>query len=945
MHLKFLARGRGAARAAADYLLGTHNAAGKERASVEVLRGDPNQVAAVADGLPFEHRYTSGVIAWSPDDTPTAAQVERVLDAFEKTAWAGLSPDRYAWSAVLHRDRGSGVHVHVFAARCDLATGRSLNIAPPGWQKTFDPLRDAFNYEHGWSRPDDPARARASRPSPPRAYRDAAAVRAGLDVEPDPRELIGEQLSERVASGEIKDRAGVVAALRAFGLEVTRQGRHYVTVRRPETGERWRLKGGLYEEDFDRDRFMRQQGGASADRPRAAGGDVSVRCCRYPALRRSGKHRRTASRSGPDTLPAQGHRPVLAVDNASIRLAHSHVHTGFAERLRGDDAAQAEALWQEVDATRLRRAEYHQTRYGGAGRRGAARGRAAGGVGDRAVRPAAAEPAGRDAGPESLDDHLRRELGGNAVVVAGDAVAARMRPTPEREAELLATPAGAALLQELGRREERILASAGSDRPIVEALEEQSERGVSGDVGIVERAQVIDRAQDLLEEDRAELEREEAALLEDAAGEELLRRARLEVLGNADREARSLVERQAVIDKAAAAAERKRRQDRVLRLFAAPGGDEQLLAALDERQPRWRQQATLPAGGIDLALDAAESRHRQPDPRRHQLVLEAETAFPGAPAAVWREAGAGVDRTGATDRYAGSVLDRLADRAYVRSLVAEEPARPAPPGLVKRVVEWVRERVGRLLGRLRPSKRAQRPDRSGSAGVEPERERAAAAERERRERTGARRLITAAQAAALKWGGILLASDTVVSAAESIGARPETSAGQRAILARVDWDTAPRRGLSTEDAGLRSRWLEEKRAAADQRHQQALAEWQALSWGRRRITRKPHRESPGLPGRKELAAARAELVGVVRAAMLAELERVAPSPAAAHRNEPAPPSTPLPGRGQFERPAEGRRPVRTPVRDWDAPPELSPPSPRGRRRPSKDRGHDPGLDR
>ena len=881
MHLKFLARGRGAAKAAADYLLGTHNAAGKERASVEVLRGDPNQVAAVADGLSFEHRYTSGVIAWSPDDRPTAAQVERVLDAFEKTAWAGLSPDRYAWSAVLHRDRGSGVHVHVFAARCDLGTGRSLNIAPPGWQKTFDPLRDAFNYEHGWSRPDDPARARASRPSPPRAYRDAAAVRAGLDVEPDPRELIGEQLSERVAGGEIKDRAGVVAALQAFGLEVTRQGRHYVTVQRPETGERWRLKGGLYEEDFDRDRFMRQQGAPSGDRPRAAG---------------------------------------------------------------GNDAAQAEALWQEVDATRLRRAEYHQTRYGGASRGGAARGRAAGGDGDRAVGAAAAEPAGRDAGPESLDEHLRRELGGDAVVVGGDAVAARMRPTPEREAELLATPAGATLLRELGRREERIRASAGSDRPIVEAIEEQSERGVSGDVGVVERAQVIDRAQDLLEEDRAELEREEAALLEDPAGEELLRSARLEVLGNADREARSLVEREAVLDRAAAAAERKRRQDRVLRLLEAPGGDELLLAALDERQPRWRQQATLPAAGIDLALDAAESGPRKPDPRRHQLVVEAEGAFPDAPVAVWREAGAGVDRTGATGRYAGSVLDRLTDRAHVRSLVADDPARPAAPGLVKRVIEWVRERVGRLFDRLRPSRPAQRPDRTGSAGVEPERERAAAAERERRERTQAQagKLITAAEAAARRWGGILLASDTVVSAAESIGARPETPAGQRAILDRIDWETVPVRGRSTEDAGLRSRWLEEKDAAADQRHQEALAEWQALSWGRRRITRKPRRESPGLPGPKELAAARAELVGVVWAAMLAELERVAPSPAAAHRNEP---STPLPGRGQVERPAEGRRPVRTPVRDWDAPPESSPPSPGRRRPPSRDRGHDPGLDR
>ena len=52
------------------------------------------------------------------------------------------------------------------------------------------------------------------------------------------------------------------------------------------------------------------------------------------ALRQSGKHRRTASRSGPGALPAQGHRPVLAVENASVRLARSHVHTGLPERLQ-----------------------------------------------------------------------------------------------------------------------------------------------------------------------------------------------------------------------------------------------------------------------------------------------------------------------------------------------------------------------------------------------------------------------------------------------------------------------------------------------------------------------------------------------------------------------------------------------------------------------------------
>ena len=105
MHIKFLARGTGSARAAADYLLGARDATGQLREGVEVLQGDPHRVAAVADALAFEHKYTSGVIAWAPDDTPTDAQIGAVIDAFEQTAWAGLEPDRYAWAAVVHRER------------------------------------------------------------------------------------------------------------------------------------------------------------------------------------------------------------------------------------------------------------------------------------------------------------------------------------------------------------------------------------------------------------------------------------------------------------------------------------------------------------------------------------------------------------------------------------------------------------------------------------------------------------------------------------------------------------------------------------------------------------------------------------------------------------------------------------------------------------------------
>ena len=302
------------------------------------------------------------MIAWSLEDAPSRSEVERVLDEFEETAWAGLDRDRYIWSAVQHRDHAGGVHVHIFAARCDLATGRSLNIAPPGWQKTFDPLRDAFNYEHGWSRPDDPARARPYRPSPHLAYLDAETLRAGWEVEPDRRALIGEHLLGRVTEGAVKDRAGVVAALEGLGFEVPRQGRHYVTILRPETGERLRLKGGLYEADFDRERFMRQRE-PSGDRERAD---------------------------------------------------------------RGADAKRAADAWRDLEEKRLKRAEYHRSRYGGGGRARAGGARDAAGAVERESGPVAAAVE-RAAVPESLAEHLRKELGDEAVVAAVDSMVERDR--------------------------------------------------------------------------------------------------------------------------------------------------------------------------------------------------------------------------------------------------------------------------------------------------------------------------------------------------------------------------------------------------------------------------------------------------------------------------------------------------------------------------------------
>ena len=404
------------------------------------------------------------------------------------------------------------------------------------------------------------------------------------------------------------------------------------------------------------------------------------------------------------------------------------------------------------------------------------------------------------------------------------------------------------------------------------------------------------------------------------------------------------------LDDAVATAEAlRKRVSRVRELFATPGGDAALVAALDRRSPSWSHTGT--PTDIERALDVAERRldRRQAVTWEHRVVLDAEQQFPNVPGAAWRQTGECFLDFTDPGRPARRLTRTLSDRARAVAIAAERPEPPAAPGLVKRLFEWVRERVERLLGRLRPSTAAHRQDRAGGGDVEPAGPAAAGREPAARDLVGP--LIAAARTAARQWGNTTPATDTLISAAASISARRETSASQRAVLEQINWETAPWVGRSTEAAGLRGRCSAEKDAAADQRHRQALSEWSALPRRRRWFTPRPERERPRPPSEQEVAVARGELFGVVRAAMAAELERVMPRPrppseptrtppaeTMRRHDAPSPPSrAPLRSDGEVERPAEANRPVRGPTRDTSSRPAAAMSPPR------RDRGHEPSF--
>ena len=394
------------------------------------------------------------------------------------------------------------------------------------------------------------------------------------------------------------------------------------------------------------------------------------------------------------------------------------------------------------------------------------------------------------------------------------------------------------------------------------------------------------------------------------------------------------------IDDALAPAEAlQKRASRLRDLFATPGGDAAFFADLEDRNPSWRRTAT--PIDIERALEYAEQRRerRLAAGWHHRVVLDAEQQFPGVPSAAWHQAGERFDDFTDTGRPGRSLARTLSDRARALAVAAERPEPPVAPGLVKRLFDWVRERVQRMLHRLRPPRAAQRPDRYAGGDVQPpraaaaERARVAAAERERRERHQADNVINAARAAARKWGGVPVATTTLVSVAESIGARPGTPAAHRAVLERIE-EAAPGSSLAIEAAALRRRCSAVKDAAADQRHQQALTEWDAQPWPLRQITARPIREHAGLPSPLELAAARRELAGVVGSAMRTELDRLMPQ-----RRPHSPPAADAPRRDQHQVEQPGERQRDLPVRSPDAPPRPAPTRTPARR----DRGYEPSF--
>ena len=201
-----------------------------------MLRGDPSRTEALIDAS--AHQWT--VISFAVEDAPNEAQQAEVI-----VALAGLTPEQYdmLWVRHSHEHR---VELHFCTPRFELTSGRSLNIAPPGYQNAFDSLRDVMNKTQGWADPMELERAQEARDTieaPSRAQG---------------RDELHAWILNQVSVGNITDRTSMIEALTEGGFDIPRAGKAYLTAHDPETGERWRLKGEIFHENWQADTAERE---------------------------------------------------------------------------------------------------------------------------------------------------------------------------------------------------------------------------------------------------------------------------------------------------------------------------------------------------------------------------------------------------------------------------------------------------------------------------------------------------------------------------------------------------------------------------------------------------------------------------------------------------------------------------------------------------------------
>lgn len=242
---------------AIDYFLGDDYYDKKDKKWKErepkpvILEGDPQAMKFICDKMEFKHKYTTGVLSFSPEETAMiAANPElknEILQDFKDFAFAGVPDCARQFLAIEHTHTEKGrLEIHYMIPRVHLESGKYRNPFPPNYNgkvgkgnnKAFIKENDAY-IDHacakfGLTNPRDPNLARDLKIS-------------SFDAESASKKDIHNLVCELVDSKHITCREDIEGLFKKLGGTITRNGSDYISVKFSDDTKAMRFKGDIYD--------------------------------------------------------------------------------------------------------------------------------------------------------------------------------------------------------------------------------------------------------------------------------------------------------------------------------------------------------------------------------------------------------------------------------------------------------------------------------------------------------------------------------------------------------------------------------------------------------------------------------------------------------------------------------------------------------------------------
>ena len=229
--------GKGKAKGPLNYLLGNDKDNKPRDPKPEIVKGDRKLTEVLIDSNHRQYKYTSGVIAFRDNEKPTSEQIEKIINAFEKTFTPDLE-ERVPLLWVKHEEKGS-TELHFICPMQDSKTGKQFNICPPGdqFKQMFKDFQALTNDANNWDQISSNM---------------LKAQMTELDkVDPENqsnkiKKILSNDIESKVKKGELNNRNDLINHLKNIGFETTRKGKDYISVKHHKAKKAIRLKGPAF---------------------------------------------------------------------------------------------------------------------------------------------------------------------------------------------------------------------------------------------------------------------------------------------------------------------------------------------------------------------------------------------------------------------------------------------------------------------------------------------------------------------------------------------------------------------------------------------------------------------------------------------------------------------------------------------------------------------------